>query len=221
MSEKENKISVQKTARFYTLGNASHNVKSIWFVLHGYGNSGSDFIKEFDVLDNGENFIVVPEALNKFYLKGFFGKVGASWMTKENREDEIDDYVNFLNSVYETVIKNFKRNEVKINVLGFSQGVPAAVRWMTAKNLAPDNFIIWAGDIPGDTEPGKIKSVLKDTGILYVIGSNDRIIDRERFKIEADKIKGLGLNYKAVEFNGGHKIDRPTLTAISEEYLKD
>ena len=212
--KKENKIQIQKTARYFTLGSPTDKIKSIWFVLHGYGNSAYDFIDDFNVLNNGDNYIIVPEALNKFYLKGFYGKVGATWMTKENREDEINDYVNFLNSVYENEIKNFEREKIKINILGFSQGVPTSVRWLCGKKLYADNFIVWAGDIPKDSEPELVKSVLKNTNIFYVIGNEDKIIDKERLKVELDKIEKLELNYKLIQFNGGHKIDHETLSKL-------
>ena len=107
MEIKEHNIIVQKSARYFTLGYPSDKIKSIWFVLHGYGNLASEFINSFEIINDGENYIIAPEALNKFYLKGFYGKVGATWMTKENRENEINDYVNLLDSVYETKINKF------------------------------------------------------------------------------------------------------------------
>ena len=40
--------------------------------------------------------IIAPQGLHKFYLEGTSGRVGASWMTKENREDDIKNYLVYL-----------------------------------------------------------------------------------------------------------------------------
>ena len=78
-------IKVEKTATYYSSGNIK-TAKTIWFVLHGYGMLAEYFIKKFDSIVNNDNCVIAPEGLSKFYTKGFYGRVGASWMTKENRE---------------------------------------------------------------------------------------------------------------------------------------
>ena len=87
-------ITIPKTARYFVLGEASEQIEEIWFVIHGYGQLANYFIKKFEVLNNGKNLIVAPEALHRFYWKGFDGKVGASWMTNVERLEEIADYIN-------------------------------------------------------------------------------------------------------------------------------
>ena len=36
---------------------------------------------------------MAPEGLSRFYLEGFSGKVGATWMTREDRLNDIDNYL--------------------------------------------------------------------------------------------------------------------------------
>lgn len=79
-------------------------------------------------LDDGSAFIVAPEALNKFYVKGFSGKLGVTWMTKEDRLHEIEDYCCFLQKVYDEVTSGIPE-KVEITLLGFSQGC----RWAAIK----------------------------------------------------------------------------------------
>ena len=214
MKTNEHNISITKLARYCTLGSPSFNIKSVWFVLHGYGHLASEFINNFEIINNGENYIIAPEALNKFYLKGFYGKVGATWMTKENRENEINDYVNFLNSVYETEINKFDKARIKINVIGFSQGCPTAVRWLTSGKSIADSLTLWSGEFPHDSNPEKINSVLEKVKINFVIGDSDRIIDKKRFEEELERIKKLELNIKIYRFKGGHEINEDTLIEI-------
>ncbi len=107
---KENHLKITKTARYYTLGELNDQTENVWFVIHGYGQLAEFFIKKFNVLNDGKTLIIAPEALSKFYLKEFTGRVGATWMTREDREHEIEDYINYLNTLYDTVLKNIDRS---------------------------------------------------------------------------------------------------------------
>src|SRR4051812_7128633 len=97
-------ITTPKTARVFTHGHISEKTKLVWIVAHGYGFLAEFFIEKFEELDPEEHFVIVPEALNRFYLKDMSGRAGASWMTTEDRENEIKDYISYLDNVYETLI---------------------------------------------------------------------------------------------------------------------
>src|SRR5207245_2948078 len=60
-------IRVARTAPYEVLG-SEKTAREIWFVLHGYGQLASSFIRAFAPLDDGTRLIVAPEALNRFYL---------------------------------------------------------------------------------------------------------------------------------------------------------
>jgi hypothetical protein len=62
------------------------------------------FIQKFKELASENTLIVAPEALSRFYLNGFSGRVGATWMTKEARDTEILDYLNYLNKLLDTLL---------------------------------------------------------------------------------------------------------------------
>jgi hypothetical protein len=82
-------ISVTKTARYFLSKNNFEKIDTVMFVLHGYGMPAEKFLEEFKELDTENILIVAPEGLSRFYTKGFYGSIGASWMTKEDREHEI------------------------------------------------------------------------------------------------------------------------------------
>src|SRR3546814_5982443 len=99
----EHSITVPRTARYYTMGEPQDQPRELWYVCHGYAQLGSRFIRRFAPLDDGTRLIVAPEALSRFYLevKGRThaeSPVGASWMTREDRLSEIDDYVAYLDA---------------------------------------------------------------------------------------------------------------------------
>ncbi len=201
----KNSIIVNKTAHYYTLG--ENNAKTIWFVLHGYGYSAAHFIKKFEPILDKHILIVAPEGLSKFYLNGvgIDGKVGASWMTKENRADEINDYVNYLNQLYATVLKD--NASAKINIVGFSQGGATACRWLANGKIKCANFILWASVFPEDMSFEKIIGV--NTFFLY--GDKDKYVTEERIATQKEIFKKSGINIKTTIFNGKHDVPESVL----------
>jgi predicted esterase len=141
----KHQLTIPKTARYVTIGEINDQTENIWFVIHGYGQLAEYFIKKFNVLDDGKTVIIAPEALSRFYLKEFSGRVGATWMTREERDSEILDYLNYLNLLYDTVLQNADVNKLKINILGFSQGTATVARWCMNEHIKYDRLILWAG----------------------------------------------------------------------------
>ncbi len=124
-------ISYQQKATYYREGNG----KKLLYVLHGYGQLAKFFIRKFK--DLGDQYtIIAPEGQHYFYLRGTSGRVGACWMTKENREQDIENYINYLNAVHAEISSEHDWQEVSI--LGFSQGVAKAFRWLAEGNLTPE-----------------------------------------------------------------------------------
>jgi len=132
---KQHHLSVTRTARYFTFGNST-DPANVWFVLHGYGQMAEAVVRECSVLDETLNHVVVPEGLSRFYLSGATRPdgpevaTGASWMTREDREAEIMDYVGYLDTLYDRVFDNIKRPAVTVRLLGFSQGADTACRWI-------------------------------------------------------------------------------------------
>src|SRR4051812_41555257 len=118
---KINYLKVEKTARVVTNDADPKKIRSVWLIAHGYGHLANYFINKFSELNSTDNLVIVPEGLHRYYLNGHSGKVGASWMTKEEREKDIEDYVNYLDKVYETYISPLE-DKIIVNALGFSQG---------------------------------------------------------------------------------------------------
>ncbi|MFW6202332.1 MAG: hypothetical protein ACOC8B_07130, partial [Gemmatimonadota bacterium] len=85
--------------------------REIWFVCHGYRQLAGRFVRRFAPLDDGNRLIVAPEALSRFYLDDDGGphgpdaRIGATWMTRADRENEIRDYVDYLDTLYERVFE--------------------------------------------------------------------------------------------------------------------
>src|SRR5882762_5598050 len=117
-------------ARYFTLGDPAH-AEQMWFACHGYGQLAARFLEKLRVLDDGRRYLVAPEGLSRFYLSESptERRVGASWMTREDRLAEIDDYVRYLDAVYADVFGSLARAQVTLHALGYSQGASTVSRW--------------------------------------------------------------------------------------------
>lgn len=211
----EHHLSVQRTARFYTLGSLNPDTRQVWFVLHGYGQLVEFFIKKFEVLNDGQTFVVAPEGLSRFYLNGVSGRVGASWMTREERASEISDYVAYLNQLYDTVLEGQDLSKIQINILGFSQGNATVLRWLNSDHIRYDRLVIWAGyfanGIADVIEPSK----LTETPTTLVYGTQDEfLVQIDLAQYEADIQKAIP-HAQVVTFDGKHTIDSATLKKVS------
>ena len=82
-------IRVPRTARYHVLGDPA-TARMVWVLLHGYGQLARFFLNKFEGLEDGL-LIAAPEGLSRFYLDAQHQRVGATWMTREDREHEIGD----------------------------------------------------------------------------------------------------------------------------------
>ena len=209
----EKRINIRFEARYYQLGELGKSTENLIFVLHGHGQLAKYFINKFKSLNNGKNCIIAPEGLSKYYLEGFTGRVGATWMTKEDRLTDIDNYIRYLNSVYDEISVQLDKR-TKVSVIGFSQGSATASMWVADNHIHFDQLILWAGIFPPDMDFDKASSILKDKPIQYVYGKSDPFITPERIE-EMKELSGkLKLQPKITKFDGVHDIHEQTLNQL-------
>lgn len=215
MESERHQITVKRTAQYYVLGNL-YKAETIWIVLHGYGYAAEFFAKKFEALVNKNTCVISPEALSKFYVNGVDGRVGASWMTKENREAEIEDYLYYLNTLYDEIITLRKNNPFKLNVLGFSQGGATSARWVAQTTAKPDNFIMWASVFPDDM-PFEVFEK-NNTNVYFLYGDKDVFLTKSRVALQKKKLQDAGLDIKLIPFFGKHDIPEAVLLEQVEKF---
>lgn len=207
----ERHLTVRRTARFHTLGDPLI-AKEVWFVLHGYGHLARFFLNAFDGLVDGR-FIVAPEALSRFYTTGDFTRVGASWMTREDREHEIDDQIAYMDALVEQVRKD-RRPARSINVLAFSQGVSVQCRWAMMGAVVPDRLVIWSGKMPPELDVRRMGQRWKTTRIDLVHGEADDVVKEDALKDNEAMLRAAGLKFATHRFPGGHDLDAVLLQRL-------
>jgi predicted esterase len=214
-------ITVPRTARYAELGADVSVADELWLVCHGYGQLASRFIRGFGVLDNGRRLIVAPEALSRFYLSGGTGphsdedKVGASWMTREDRDAEIVDQVTLLDMVRERVIGRAERAGLRVVALGFSQGAATVCRWAARTATPPRDVVLWGSGVPADLFEGEGRAGLARAMLTLVVGDSDPTANGDRVGIHRHQLDAAGLAYRFVSYRGGHEIDRETLAGLA------
>lgn len=199
-------IAVTKQARIVTTGNT--NASNYWLACHGYGELVPYFIKKFTSLSNN-HFVVAPEGLHRFYLNGFSGRVGANWMTKEDRMLDIDTNNKYLTQVYKT----YPFQEKTFIAFGFSQGTETLSRWLVSQNLAPKAIILWGNALPEDISP-TCTTLWKQSKIYFVVGNKDSFITPERLTLKKAIFEQHQLTYELIEYDGEHKIYPAVLNNI-------
>jgi predicted esterase len=209
-------IKIQKTARYAISGDISKPVKHVWIICHGYGHLASYFIKKFDCLSEEGVLLIAPEGLHRFYLNGVNGRVGASWMTKEERLSDIEDYIAFLDQVYEVLIPSLSPAPSTVNVLGFSQGGATVSRWLAKTKKKVDTMTLWASVFPPDMDKNTDTERLKALAAFIVIGNKDEYISEEQKNKHLAELTGMGINYMFSSFDGGHEIDEAALDKLKE-----
>lgn len=204
-------IVVNKTATYHVLGDLK-TAKTIWFVLHGYGMLAEFFIKKFEPVVNDNTCIIAPEGLSKFYTQGFYGRVGATWMTKQDREVEINDYINYLNQLHQFICAENTNSNLKINLLGFSQGGATVSRWAANGKAKFNNLILWASVFPEDMNFEQVNT--QNTFLLY--GNDDEFATQEKVTQQKELLDNKA-HFTIIEFNGKHDIPKSVLIQQTEK----
>jgi predicted esterase len=217
----EHHMRVPRSARYFTLGESAPHPKEIWVACHGYGQLAARFIRQFDHLDDGTRLIAAPEALSRFYLDpvgtrhGPDARVGATWMTREARLEDIRDYVEYLDLVVAELLSTRDRDAVRLVGFGFSQGVATAMRWAALGSTRLDRLILWAGSLPEDLvladHPGRFDS----EPLVYVVGDKDEFLNERAIDRQRGRLRDAGLRHAFVSFNGGHTMDGEELVRVA------
>ncbi len=220
----EHTLSVYRTARYALLGDPAGPIEEVWMVCHGYGQLASYFLRPFRAIEAPHRLIVAPEGLSRFYLddgSGAHHRVGASWMTRDARDAEIDDYVRLLDAVYTDVLTRAGQVRVRLTALGFSQGGATVTRWLARSPMLgrppADRLLLWGSLLPHDLDLDAHSTWLNATALTLVVGDEDEYATPERIADEEARLDAAGLAYTTVRFGGGHRIDPETLERLAAD----
>jgi predicted esterase len=129
-------------------------------------------------------------------------------MTKEAREDDIQDNLNWLTALDKKVTATYKPKR-KI-LLGFSQGGATAARWFHHSTVDFNALILWACVFPPDLSASK--EIKPGTEHHFVIGAGDEFYPEQEQNELIDFYAARG--YHTHRFEGKHDIDSAVLDKV-------
>ena len=199
---REHHLRVVRTARYHTLGDPS-NAQAIWVVVHGYGQLARFFLNKFKGCEEGL-LIAAPEGLSRFYLDEAHQRVGATWMTREDREREIGDHVQYLDQLVEDLLHTTGPRPV--NALGFSQGVATVSRWSITGRSTLSRLVLWGGSLPPDIDVPAMRR-WNHCQVDVVQGLNDTIVPTSVAEQTVKRLASAGVTHRLHQHRAGHALD--------------
>lgn len=213
-------ISVRRTARYYTAGSGA--APEVWLVGHGYGQLAGRFIRHFEPLAGPGRLVIAPEGLSRFYLDSRYERVGASWMTRDDREAEIADQIRFLDAVWAEATADVPA-DARVVVLGFSQGCATVTRWLAQSEHADhrprraDRLVLWGGALPHDLDLKAHGPWLAAADLTLVAGDRDEYATPGRVRAEEARLQQAGVPHRVVSFAGGHRLNARVLGELARD----
>lgn len=187
--------------------------------LHGYGESAEQMLANLRAVARPSPeatktmhdwCLVSVQALHRYYTRK--QDVVASWMTRQDRELEIADNIEYVWSVVRAAERDHQVRRPLV-FAGFSQGVAMAYRAAVAGDC--DGLIVLAGDVPPDVAPRA--STLPP--ILLGRGTADEWYTAAKAAADREVLGRAGARVSEHVFEGGHTWD-PTFVARARLFLK-
>ena len=215
-------LQVPRSARYALLGSPEATLSEVWFVCHGHGQLAARFLSRFLPLESPERLFIAPEALSRYYLSpAKVGPhppgtpVGASWMTSEDRDAEMKDYIGYLDLLHDEIFSVVERAKVRVWALGFSQGVSTVARWVVRGKVEPQRVVLCSGMLPAEIDKREAQRLTVHAPLTITFGDADELASPELVRAEETKLKQLGTPYELIRFKGGHTITPELLARLT------
>jgi dienelactone hydrolase len=194
-----------RTGRYAWCGVAPASARRLWFALHGYGQLAERFLRPFAE--------IVPA--DGAHLQ----RVGATWMTREARTDDIADALAWLSVLQRTVLDAVDREgpPPTIGVLAFSQGVATAMRWLATGTVQPHACVFWAGAPAPELDADALRDATRHATVSLVAGDADPLINGEARDAALAAVRRWAPEARLLRFPGAHQLDAELLARCLQE----
>lgn len=204
MNSEEKEIGYQTKNSYSTLNTLTVDTKTVWFVCHGMGYLSRYFLKYFKGLNAKENYIIAPQAPSKYYIQPKM-HVGANWLTRDETKVGMQNILNYFDAIFQTEAIPQDKNLI---ILGYSQGVSVAMRYMVFRKLQCSQLILHSGGIPKELIATDFEYLNSSTSIKLIYGTSDEYLNEERIKSESDRaIELFGSKVQFLPFDGTHVVN--------------
>lgn len=211
----QHQVSFPVSAPYYTLNEVTKDTRYIWIGCHGYGQLAQFFLKKFESLDPRQHFFIAPQGLSRFYLDNTYGRVGASWMTKEDREMDLANQKAYFDAVFDPLFENIDFDHYKLVLFGFSQGVSTISRMAAYKKWPFYRMILWAGSFPKELTKDEFSHLPHTAKVVSCIGRQDIYYSEQLVVQEKVRLSSVFTGrLKMLTFEGKHEVVKEELTRL-------
>lgn len=204
MNSTEKEISYSSTNSYSTLNSLTNKTKTVWLVCHGMGYLSRYFINYFKALNTNENYIIAPQAQSKYYIAPKYKHVGSSWLTKENTIKETENVMHYFDAVLKA---EELPKDINFIVLGYSQGVSVAMRYVAKRQLHCNQLILMSGGIPKELIAKNFNFLNGKTKVSLIYGTQDEYMNEARMTYEKQRVNELfGNKVNIISFEGTHEV---------------
>ncbi len=189
---------------------------------HGYGQLARGFAAALAPAKSDDRLVLAPEGLSRFYLDdprkrhGPDAPIGASWMTREDRENEIRDYVEYLDLLVAQVIREIG-HDVPVTALGFSQGVATVARWAALGVTSLQRLILWGGTLPHDLPADRGPDLFRGAKVMLVGGRADKLSPPDAVEADRERLTAAAIPVEVRMHDGGHLLSSKLLGEIAAQ----
>lgn len=195
----EREITAQVHGRYLVEAPADPKGCPLLVGFHGYGENAERHLEELRRLPSASRWVLCAvQALHLFYNRT--GDVIASWMTRLQREQAIQDNLRYVSSVVAVVKRELPVSE-RLVYLGFSQGAAMAYRAAAGSGHACHGVVVLGGDVP--PELGEKLGHLPP--VLLGRGSSEEWYDAAKMEHDVELLRGKGVDVRPFVFEGGHE----------------
>jgi predicted esterase len=210
MNSTEKEISYTITNSYSTLNKRTPNTKNVWFVCHGLGYLSRYFLKYFKGLPPEDNYIIAPQAQSKYYITSEFKHIGAGWLTRENTSVETENIMRYFDAIFEREQISEASNLI---ILGYSQGVSVAMRYLAKRHIQCSQLILHSGGIPKELKVQDFDFFKGKATLVY--GTHDEYLNEERMVLEHSKANELfGNRLEVIPFEGVHEVNTNIINGL-------
>ncbi|NQU43113.1 phospholipase [bacterium] len=174
-----------------------------WPVLcgfHGYGELAEAQMNRLTSISAAQEWLLVSvQALHPFYLLKH--RVGASWMTKLDRDKAIRQNVRYVDNVLDRLEKERRLMRPPV-FAGFSQGTAMVCRTAALGRSGCAGVILLGGDVPEDLPVSDLRKLSR---AVVGRGRDDRLYSQEQWRKDVQRLKNAGVAVTDLEVEGEHE----------------
>jgi predicted esterase len=194
-------ISANTLGRYVVAQAADDDTAPLLVGFHGYGQSAVEHLETLRGIPGVDRWRLASiQALHRFYQTRT-GRVVASWMTSQDREQAIRDNVAYVRDVVTALLATAAPGTPLVYA-GFSQGVAMAYRAALAAGHPCDGLIVLGGDVPPESQ-----DVPADCWppILLGRGRMDEWYTEPQLHSDLAFLQSRPIRLETVVFDGGHE----------------